>query len=773
MYAISRAGLYDAAHTSAFGTHQYGTVALSDSGVLLGTATRYTATGANGISLWRHENGLTTRLGYLDAAHTSTLGLQVSTVVSTGRPMNASGDVVGYSQRYSSTSLAGRTGWRYANGVYTLLGLTDAEHTNAQGAQSSLPTIMLDSGIIGGYSDRFQNSTDLGLTAWRLENGVYTRLGLTDAAHTRADGYRATLLDFMNESGHAAGTSIRFNGSTSHGGDAWLWHNGVYTPIGFDDAQHTSHAGTHEHALVGISDSGSVFGHTTSYVPYPQIGASAWTATANGTTRIGLFDAPHTSSLSGRQYAIPTMVNGAGHAAGRAVRFDAAGNNNGESAWIYDPATGTTARIGLFDAGHTSDTGFQFSSAHEINPQGEVFRTATRFSSVVSGGSSTWVYRNGQTILVGLYDPAHTDQNGGNHMNPISINARGDAVGSTTRWLGNLGYPSAWYFDDATSQTYPLEFSIGPTNESYTSVHALLDDGAVLGVYTRYQNGTSTNVPFWWSLADGLFDLTARIDGGLAGAGWDCIAGFSPLAGDSSVLTGTGRTTGSTVNRLFVLNALPPCDSISTSTPTASSPTPPTSPTSLASLAAASAPGSCPPTHPATATSTSTTTPSSPTPWTSPTCSPPSRGECARSGRNGWSRADCGPISPYARCSRRQSLRPDPAGGERDRGRGQPLARAGLVPARAPRAARGRLHRHDPHHPRARCPLRLRHPHAGADPRRPHEHLDCLRMRQHRPAGPVHRHLGLPLQPVDGGRPRAAGGTGPHPPQGGVTSPPH
>ncbi|MFO0833118.1 MAG: hypothetical protein U0637_14900 [Phycisphaerales bacterium] len=560
-FDISRAGLYDAAHTAASGATANSLLRLSPNGVVLGAATRYNQLGTFGASVWRHEAGVTTRMGFFDAAHTGSSGLQTTYVASTRRPMNASGDIVGYSIRYSGASQVGNTAWLYQGGVLQIIGMTDAEHTGPDGHSSSTAIIIDDAGVIGGQSTRYVDGDGNGSSAWILENGAYRLLDLTDAAHTRADGYRASGILFMGAGGYVTGLSSRYSGPSPMGSDAWLWHNGVHTLIGLTDALHTSPSGDHAHSITGLSDTGVAAGFTVSYYPYPQTGASAWVADAAGTTRIGLLNPEHTNPVSGVQYAEATLINRAGDVAGRSFRYEPNGSN-GESAWLYDPTTGDTTRIGLFDAEHTTDTGFQYSVARVLNAQGKVLGESTRQSS----GRTVWVHRNGQTQAVGLYDNQHTSPNGTKLATAIAMNARGDAVGDATRWTGPAGFPSAWYFDDASGQTYPLEFSIGPQGECYTMVRTVLDDGTVLGTYTRFENGGSVNRQFWWSLADGLFDIEDRVENGIGAAGWQrwsyMAARDVPPSVDGSTVIGVGRMNGSTFDRLFVLRRHLVCDPV-------------------------------------------------------------------------------------------------------------------------------------------------------------------------------------------------------------------
>src|SRR5262249_23562152 len=65
---------------------------------------------------------------------------------------------------------------------------------------------------------------------------------------------------------------------------------------------------------------------------------------------LGLVDAEHTAA-NGSRFSYAPFLNQSGLVAGISYRLGAAGS--GTSTWVYDSASGTTTRIGIFDQDHT------------------------------------------------------------------------------------------------------------------------------------------------------------------------------------------------------------------------------------------------------------------------------------------------------------------------------------------------------------------------------------------------------------------------------------
>lgn len=555
-FRIDRLGLYGPGYTNAQGLHSSFASLLSPSGDVIGYSRRYSAAGTNlGAVPWLGRAGVTTRLGFFDADHTAPGDVQISSA--TG--FSATGGIAGNSNRYNSSSTAS-TAWLFENNVYTILGLTDSAHTDIDGRRSAGVAAINASGDTAGSSRRYTASGTFN-TAWVRRAGLTTPAGLTDAEHTDSEGRQNSFSRFLSNSGVAAGQSSRFGAGGSLGTSAWINDGQQTRRIGLTGPQYVSTDGSSTTNLFNLSAAGIAIGATTQYAP-GSLGNHAWFATPDGvTTRIGLSDTEHTRGSFGTQYSEPREVNAAGDITGRALRYSN-GGNNGESAWIY--SSGQTIRIGLTDAEHTDQPSqFQFNRAVDLAANGSVLGVATRANTPSGGGGqSAWVYSNGTTRRVGLFDAEHTSPNANQFSQAIAINATGDAIGSSNQFSttnpGSVGQ-SGWFYDAATTITHRLSFSVSSFGTVETNPMMVLDNRTVLGSYRDFDS-SSTRL-FWWTMDEGVFDITDFVQGGIESADWIQLSSiFSaavPGSFDGTTIVGTGRAVDVAGTAVFVLSPIP------------------------------------------------------------------------------------------------------------------------------------------------------------------------------------------------------------------------
>lgn len=554
-YQIHRLGLYGPEFSNPNGVHSVRALYLNRANTVLGTSQRYSSTGAErGQALWIAENFVTRRLGFFDAAHTSANGTQSSSSVG----LTMGGLVAGNSSRYEGASTF-NTAWLYQQSTgTTLLGLTDQLHTAESGARSSnVRRINVAGDTVGSSRQFIPNSDWSGTTAWARLGGNTISLGLQDPEHTNPDGRRSSFATELADIGYVAGISTRYGPNGTLGTSAWVYNGNTTRRIGFFDAMHTSPTGSQTQNIRGISSNGMVIGESTSYFPFPQTGNSAWIANQVGTTqRIGLIDAEHTNQLAGTQYTETIAINSQSRVIGRSFRYNAQGSN-GESAWIY--ANGTTRKIGLTDAAHTGSSGFQFNRAQMISKFGHVLGSATRSNQNDSGGTSVWVFNTQTTRRIGLTDALHTSPSGFQISEGIDINSTGDAIGRSSRYTGPFISNSGWFYNSLSNQTIPLVFSTSVNNEANTNPMIVLDNRTVLGTYLDYSN--NTNKLFWWSQADGVFDITNFVPGGLQAANWQSLrtvfSSVTPGSFDGTTIVGIGTATGIGGNSVYILTPIP------------------------------------------------------------------------------------------------------------------------------------------------------------------------------------------------------------------------
>jgi hypothetical protein len=345
-------------------------------------------------------------------------------------------------------------------GTYEIvtLGLTDAAHTRSDGYQASFADLLNGSGLAAGYSESFSGADPLGESTWVYDSATAstTRVGFLDATHTRSDGYQLSSVEFLNESSLAAGYSERFSGADPLGQSAWVYDSptATTTRIGFFDAAHTRSDGYQFSHIWRLNDSGLAVGNSQRFDGGSSMGSSAWLYDSSGasTTRIGFLDATHTRS-DGYQNSDATGLNESGFAAGVSERFDGA-SALGYSAWLYDSAGATTTRVGLFDAAHTRSDGYQLSLVGAPNESGLAVGYSDRFDAGSFMGHSLWLYdaADQTTTRVGLFDAEHTRSDGYQSSQVEGLTESGLVAGQSDRFGGgsDLGR-SAWVYDSAAA----------------------------------------------------------------------------------------------------------------------------------------------------------------------------------------------------------------------------------------------------------------------------------------------------------------------------------
>jgi hypothetical protein len=186
---------------------------------------------------------------------------------------------VGYAQRYNGSTFTGYSAWLANDGSTVNIGLTDTEHTRTtDGYQLNEATALNEAGQALGYAYRFNGSTDTGQSAWLYNGASTTIIGLTDAGHTDSStGSKTSYADFLNEAGQATGYSYRYDGSTFTGYSAWLYNGTNTVNIGLTDTEHTRDDGFQVNAAEFLNNAGQVAGYASRYDGgNPYKGQTAW-----------------------------------------------------------------------------------------------------------------------------------------------------------------------------------------------------------------------------------------------------------------------------------------------------------------------------------------------------------------------------------------------------------------------------------------------------------------------------------------------------------------
>ncbi|HEY5704769.1 MAG TPA: hypothetical protein VIS96_04265 [Terrimicrobiaceae bacterium] len=507
---------------------------VTESGHVAGVSYRYDGKSDSvGRVAWiATASGATTRIGLYDQdggnRFTSSTGSQYS---STAADFAESGYVLGVSSIYNGlTDPNGTAAWvANPSGATARVGLYDQsggnQFTRSDDFQNAEPYYVNESGYATGRSQRFNGTgSDLGWATWVADStGQARRIGLYDQAggneFSRNDGYQDGYPASLSNSGHVAGNSSRYKGTgNSMGNAAWLAESsGATIRIGFYDQgggnAFTRDDGYQDSYMDRLTDSGYAIGGSTLYNGETVgLGQAAWIANTSGTTRIGLYDEQNPSSprefttLTGAYRSFARDVTESGLVIGESARYLADSSFGGNAAWVAT-SSGTTTRIGLLDAVHTSASGIQSSGAAFVTESGFVAGSSTRYN-----GDET---QDGQT---------------------------------------------AWLFDLSSGETVPFELSVRPSDGfAFSSVIRLTEEGLALGYYALFDGEASLgDRAFAYLPGRGFFDIGSNLDSPLDSAGWDYLANAF-LGNSDGFIVGQGDPLGSEASSqgVYLVQAVP------------------------------------------------------------------------------------------------------------------------------------------------------------------------------------------------------------------------
>jgi hypothetical protein len=356
---------------------------INDAGEVAGISMRSSGVTSLGQSAWRYSQGATARLGFVDGPFLRSDGYANSFI----NGFNAAGQAVGYSEYYLGTQSAGWQAWLYTQGTSQPIGLNDAAHTAPDGTRFSSAQALNDSGSVVGQSGRYDATGYAGNSAWIYHAGQTTRIGLIDAEHTFANGVQLSQSFSVNALGHAAGRSDR---GGSLGQSAWFYDGRQSRKIGLIDADHTRADGYRESDVDLLATAADVIaGHSLRYNGPSAKGQSAWRSDGIATARIGLTDTAHTSS-QGTQFSRALYINASGNIAGYSEEYNGGTSVSGRSAWL--DLGSTTHPVVITEPEHVNANGAEFVNVSAINALGQAIGTSNRYYGNASIGHSAWFY---------------------------------------------------------------------------------------------------------------------------------------------------------------------------------------------------------------------------------------------------------------------------------------------------------------------------------------------------------------------------------------------
>ncbi|HEX4415869.1 MAG TPA: hypothetical protein VH107_19720, partial [Lacipirellulaceae bacterium] len=284
------------------------------------------------------------QIGLTDRIHTTPGGAanQIGNV-------NAAGQAFGLASR----STGGEDAWFYSATTNStqLIGLTDAVHVQTGGIAANDPEDMNAAGQVLGMTARYSGNTFTGYDAWLFSPTTNSTqvIGLLDAAHTQADGSYYNLAYYLNASGQVAGYAGRTGDLAGH--DAWLYSPATNTTqvIGLTGAGYNGSFGGPNGYSVNdpniLNAAGQVAGTAAAITgngPILRYDAWFYSPTTNTTQRIGIVDPAGTYSVN-----TPGLMSATGEVAGSAAFYNDGGFTlSRRSAWIFSPTTNATQQIG-------------------------------------------------------------------------------------------------------------------------------------------------------------------------------------------------------------------------------------------------------------------------------------------------------------------------------------------------------------------------------------------------------------------------------------------
>lgn len=393
------------------------------------------------------------------------------------------------------------------------IGLTDAEHTRSDGYRYSAWGSHNAAGHVAGTAQRYSGADFMGQSVWLYNGATTINVGLTGAEHTRSNGYRYSNFRSLNAAGHVAGAAERYNGTTALGASAWLYNGSETLNIGLTGSEHTRNDGWKSSDVQHLNAAGQAAGWAERYNGATQIGRSAWLFNGSSTVNIGPTDVEHTRN-DGFQNASVHGLSAAGHVAGLADRYNGSSLWSGQTAWLYNGST--TINVGLIDAEHTRSGWFREAGNVRLNDAGHVAGTSRRYSLGNDRGVSVWLHKDGSTRNVGLVDAEHTRSDGLRASGLVSLNANGQVAGNANRYNGTAGQlgQSAWVYNGTAT------VNVGPVDVEHTRSDGLRysmlqhfnDAGQAAGYAYRY-NGTATSL----GQSAWVYDGSATVKVGLSG----------------------------------------------------------------------------------------------------------------------------------------------------------------------------------------------------------------------------------------------------------------
>lgn len=389
---INAIGLWDADHRAPDGHSANFPVALNDAGYVIGNADYYVADAMfPGSTAWVRRPDQSVRLvGFSGGIHTAPNGQHLSRV----ELLTESGFMAGWSIRYESGSSdgTGQTAWiTHVDGPNRPVGFYTGEHLGPTGAVHSHIEALNERGYAIGTSFQYDGGTSefdqAGSTAWiATPGGTTVRVGFYDAEHS-LNGHPFNDVVAINGVDALIGSSARYQtGGAYLGIDAFVANAAGYTTkLALTDAMHTRNDGYHASYATAITDeSGYVAGYSERFNGgADHVGRTAWVYTRSSRTFVRI--EPSVRASDGFAESSITRLREDGTAVGYFRLFASDGSDLGERAFAYVPGRGVLVLDANVDTSVAGEGWSYFAEATETNAAGNITGAGARVAGATYG----------------------------------------------------------------------------------------------------------------------------------------------------------------------------------------------------------------------------------------------------------------------------------------------------------------------------------------------------------------------------------------------------
>ncbi len=332
------------------------------------------------------------------------------------------------------------------------LGFDDIEHTRIDGHRYSLAEYLNESGQVVGYSRRYNGGVvDLGRSVWLYDGTTTLGIGLAGPEFSSSDGYKTSFATALNQLGQVIGSSALRRGRRLSRLQPWYYNGTTTGEVGLIGPEHTRADG-YRSSSARLDGAGHVSGSSLRYGGSSDLGQSVWIYGGSGTIEIG-FTEPDYTRGDGYRYSFFSSVDSS-NAGGQFIGYSSRYNGNvgmGGSAWLYNGVS--TIDIGLTGPEHTRSDGFRESFVDQLNESGQVIGTSIRYNGgSTSLGRTAWFFDGLTTVDIGLAGPGYTNSRGNQSHRLEELNDAGYVIGSSTKFSDIYGATdSLWIYHNATT----------------------------------------------------------------------------------------------------------------------------------------------------------------------------------------------------------------------------------------------------------------------------------------------------------------------------------